>query len=368
MSTIKRILLVSTLLRGHGGMETAINHFVEGMKSRNISVKIIFLGKLKKEKHSFNWCEGLDYKILLPSYPFNDLLRNQIETVRLKKIIESWKPDVTVALNNSALDRLAKARSIIKTQFPIYSWIHFALKILRKIKTITKADFHLAISSGIREELISELHISPERIHTVWNPFIKTEFLIERDPSKSNFLFMGRLAEQKDPEKLIRSFSEIPGHWILHIIGDGGMKSHLCQLAKELNIDQKIIWHGWQRCPWEYVRDKIGKITCLVMTSKNEGFPMVLVEALSHGIFCISTDCPTGPRAVISSKNGILVSMDSNRGVIEAIEYVIQNRLPSSNEVAESVEKFRLENYTDNMLDFLTKTKKSFILTRDEKA
>lgn len=360
MSEIKRILVVSTLLRGHGGMETAVNHFVEGMKSRNISVRIIFLGKQKRGKHSFHWCEGLNYKVLLPSYPFNDFIRNQIETVRLRRIIESWEPDVTIALNNSALDRLATARSKIKNPFAIYSWIHFSLKILRRIKTITKADFHLAISSGIKEELISELNISPERIRTVWNPFIKTEFLIERDPTKLNFLFMGRLAEQKDPEKLIRSFSGIQGHWILHIIGDGGLKSNLCRLANELNISQKIIWHGWQKNPWEYVRDKIGKVTCLIMTSKNEGFPMVLVEALSHGVFCISTDCPTGPRDVITSNNGILVPLHDSQGVSQAIEYVIHNNLPTSEKVAESVEKFQLENYTDNVLDFLENTSNSF--------
>lgn len=360
MLQINRILLVSTLLRGHGGMETAIDHFVKGMASAGVEVKIIFLGKKKNRKHTLQWCQKLDYQILCPSYPFKDPIRDQIEKRRLKKIIDSWNPDISIALNNAAFERLYSARKITSRKFLIYSWVHFSLKILRRIETIKKADFHLAISSGIKEELISLLGIEPSKIHTIWNPFIKDDFLIKPSPTKTNYLFVGRLTPQKDPKKLINNFSHIPGDWTLHIVGDGEMKLELVALAERLKINRKIVWHGWQPEPWKYIKDKIKNVTCLIMTSRNEGFPMVLIEAISRGIFCISTDCPTGPKDIINSSNGILVSLEDSQGIVKAIDWVSHNRLPPPDEISQSVDKFNLDNYIKNVLSF-------FVATAEEK-
>lgn len=355
MLKIQRILLVSTLLRGRGGMETVVDLFAKGMERKGVLVKVVFLGKRKKDKHSFQWCKNLDYQVLLPSYPFNDPIRWALEKDKLIKILNEWNPDITIGLNNSAIDRLVSARKSSKQPFLIFSWVHFSLSILRRTRTILKADYHLAISSGIKNELVSGLNISPEKIHIVWNPLIKDKYLITPDSHQLNFLFVGRLTEQKDPKKLIYSFSQIPGKWLLHIVGAGEMKDELVNLAKSLKINEKIVWHGWQPEPWKYIKENVKHITCLIMTSKNEGFPMVLIEAISRGIFCISTDCPTGPKDIINPQNGILIPVGERLGFVKAINFVIHNRLPSPEEISESVGQFSLDNYTENVLNFFAK-------------
>ena len=85
-----------------------------------------------------------------------------------------------------------------------------------------------------------------------------------------------------------------------------GYESHgerLHALAAELGIESRVEWLGWQRNAWKAA----GATTALVMPSDREGFPMVLVEALAHGIVCVSSDCDSGPSEIIEpGRNGWL--------------------------------------------------------------
>lgn len=127
---IHKIFFVTTFLSGKGGMETVIKTVCKELYKRNIEVKIILLGKYKTRKNDISWLQGMDFIPLLPHFPFRKFFRSYFETLRMAKIIREEKPDVLIGLNNSAISCLFEARKRTDS-FPIFSWVHFSLKILR---------------------------------------------------------------------------------------------------------------------------------------------------------------------------------------------------------------------------------------------
>lgn len=346
--SIKNIFLVSTVLSGKGGMETVIRDFCAGMEAQGVTVKVFFLSRIKPKKHSTSWLSGLDYKVLVPSPIIPSFVRKVIEVQKLAALINCEKPDACIALNFGAIERLNSARK--KTYFfKIISWIHFSLKITNKPWLIKKADYHLAISSGIAEELTSMLGIAPEKVATIYNPLPNEVPTCVGRPSDgtSSFLFIGRLTAQKNPKLLVSAFSKLKGNWKLHIVGDGNERPELLKMVKNARIDDKVIFHGWKEDCWKYV-STLGPISALVLTSDNEGLPMVLLEAISRGIFCIAANCETGPADIISPKNGALFPPKDEKALLAELEKVIKQagKIPISQDVIRrSVQKFALRDY-----------------------
>lgn len=357
---IKKIFLISTILRGRGGMESVLRIFFEEMKRRGISVRIIFLGRFKKKKHDLNWLRGLDYTILFPNYPFKDPIRTYIENKRLKKLILEECPDACMALNNAAIQSLW---SLKKSGLPIviHSWVHFSLDILHDIQVLKKADHYFAISSGIAREIESKLNVESKDIDIVFNPVVLTNDRILKPKEKPvRFMFMGRLTEQKDPQLLFHALKGLRGDWNLDIVGDGHLKTKLMKIAEEDGFLERITWHGWRADdPWSYVLKNIKNVSALVLSSRNEGFPMVLVEAISRGIFCISTNCPTGPEDIICKENGVLIPVGDVEVMREKLQSLIDTDEPSCTEraeiIAHSVDKFSVDQYASRILKILEK-------------
>lgn len=360
---LKKILLVSTLLSGHGGIETVVTTFCKLMKKRSIGVKLIFLGNLKRRKHSLDWLEGLDYKILSQSDFSFFGIRTLSEIISVYRIKKDWDPDITLALNTGAIKSLYLSNFLGRKK-NIVDWAHFSLEKIRKKRLLKLADFHFAISNGIKNEMEDMLGIDSDFVEVIYNPInTKESFLVSRPSERIiKLLYIGRLSGEKDLFLLLKSCSLIDVEWELHILGDGADKKVLIQYANELGIARKIKWHGWQKQPWIYVRDHIGEISAFVLTSRNEGFPMALVEACAHGIFCISTACKTGPSDIINPSNGILCPVGDHISFSNAImEVETKLKKISQDEIVNSVSKFDGEIYCRKVVSCLEN-----ILSKDE--
>jgi glycosyltransferase involved in cell wall biosynthesis len=156
---------------------------------------------------------------------------------------------------------------------------------------------------------------------------------------KFKLLAIGRMVSQKGFDLLIHSLQElnnIDQKWEMTIIGSGPEENKIKELAKQFQLESKINFVPHCTNLDEYYRNA----DIYVMTSRFEGLPLVLIEAQSFGLPCVSFDCPTGPREVIThGGNGLLVEPGDTKKIAQEVL-----RLARSKELYESCSQSAKEN------------------------
>ena len=165
-------------------------------------------------------------------------------------------------------------------------------------------------------------------------------------------LTVGRLNNDKRQDKLIRAIYSLNlEDWKVIIIGKGPNKKKLNNLIKNLNLSNKIeILSDIKNIHDYYLRASI-----FVFTSKAEGFPNALLEAMHFGLPCISTDCNYGPSDLITNgKDGFLVPVNNQDILVQKIDELIKD-----DDLKKSFEKNAIEtslNYTSKKVTEKWKT------------
>lgn len=118
---------------------------------------------------------------------------------------------------------------------------------------------------------------------------------------------MGRLDRQKGFDLLLEAFAgvdrEFPS-WTLQIYGQGDEYERLVDMAKALGVAEKVVFKGYTREP----AAALAACEIFVLSSRYEGFPNVLLEAMGQGRAVLAADCDSGPSAIVrDGENGILV-------------------------------------------------------------
>jgi glycosyltransferase involved in cell wall biosynthesis len=189
-----------------------------------------------------------------------------------------------------------------------------------------KADGIIAVSEGVAEDLAYELGIiTPDLRVKKDEPLGDPWFENDHPPV---VLAIGRLAKQKGFDILIRAFAQVrrQRNARLLILGEGEERASLMNLSKELDLDQDIRMPGFVSNPYPYMV----KASLFVLSSRWEGLPTVLVEALYCGTPLIATDCPSGPREILKNgQYGLLVPVDNIDCLGQAILSILDGE-PSS--------------------------------------
>jgi GalNAc-alpha-(1->4)-GalNAc-alpha-(1->3)-diNAcBac-PP-undecaprenol alpha-1,4-N-acetyl-D-galactosaminyltransferase len=128
----------------------------------------------------------------------------------------------------------------------------------------------------------------------------------EAEEMRPFVLTIGRLTEQKGFDLLLEAFQEAglaAAGWRLVILGEGPERAALERQARALGIGDKVMLPGFVD-----VGPFLRSAGLFVMSSRYEGFPNALMEAMQVGLPCISFDCPSGPRDLVKNEqNGLLV-------------------------------------------------------------
>ncbi|GGP22955.1 glycosyltransferase [Silvimonas iriomotensis] len=137
---------------------------------------------------------------------------------------------------------------------------------------------------------------------------------------------VGRLQEsQKDFTSLLRAYALLVKDGItekLAIVGEGKSRLELQALAAELGIADRVVFAGFQTNPYVWMQHA----RLMVFSSKMEGLPNVLLEAMALGQLVISTDCPVGPREILAEgKAGLLVPVGDVAGLAHAMKQGLQD-------------------------------------------
>jgi glycosyltransferase involved in cell wall biosynthesis len=207
-----------------------------------------------------------------------------------------------------------KIKSIISER------IHPEYEIISKLWLVLKKFFYpksnrLIVQTKAIKSYFEDF-VANERLEIIKNP-LAPELILKRDLSKIKerlILNVGRLDDQKNQDLLIKAFANIPNeNWKLILIGEGTNRMRYTNLIAKLNLQEQVILKGNVNCVEYYYNTA----SLFVFTSRYEGYPNALTEAMYFGIPCISTNCPSGPSELISDdKNGFLIPV-GNQNVLE---------------------------------------------------
>lgn len=160
------------------------------------------------------------------------------------------------------------------------------------------------------------------KLRVIHNPAVKTRMRSkktpERLPDRPFIVSMGRLTRGKAYDVALRAYKASAAYHQFDYVflGDGRMLPGLKRLAQELGIADRVHFLGYQSSPYPIIE----RAAFFVHTSRREGFPNVLLEALSLNKPVIATDCKTGPsEIVIEGTNGYLVPVDDEEKLAEKI-------------------------------------------------
>jgi glycosyltransferase involved in cell wall biosynthesis len=282
-----------------------------------------------------------------PSSVFQSFKLNYILTKRISKIIKREQIHIAIGFITSAniLTTIAAKINripciISERNNPLLEDVPRFWVILRKI-VYPLADSLVLQTKGVK--MFYEKKIKPHKITILPNPISSELSKLQKHSLKKEkiILTVGRLDKNKCQDQLIKAYKCINAtEWKVNIIGDGCEKQELQNLIDEYNLNDKIkIISKVERIDKYY-----NKASIFVFTSKTEGFPNALLEAMHFGLPCISTDCNFGPSDLIEDGiNGFLVPINDQIILKSQLSELINNEALRAEFSKKS--KLRTENY-----------------------
>jgi glycosyltransferase involved in cell wall biosynthesis len=171
----------------------------------------------------------------------------------------------------------------------------------RRLKKLLDGKHIITVSNGIEEDLLKVVHIKPKSIRTIYNP---VDFELIRELSKvpnpykdeDYIIHVGRLTPSKRHDLLLEAYAKSGISQKLLLLGDGNLKEAIQQHAYRLDIAEKVIFAGFKTNPYSIIKD--AKLS--ILASDYEGLGLALIESLALYIPVLSTDCPSGPREILT--------------------------------------------------------------------
>jgi GalNAc-alpha-(1->4)-GalNAc-alpha-(1->3)-diNAcBac-PP-undecaprenol alpha-1,4-N-acetyl-D-galactosaminyltransferase len=261
-----------------------------------------------------------------------DTITNNFQRIQiLRKAIKNSKPDVTISFGSKVniLSVLAcwglKVRTIVTEQvYPTFSGLdkfwQFWQKWTYRHADLVTVQTHSALSlfpsgRGFNTAVI------PNPISLPESEAIESRLYTD----DRHLLAVGKLTHQKGFDLLIRAFAQVKSRhpeWTLTILGEGNMRQELESLCTQLNLEDFVSMPGAVKNVDAYLR----KADIFALTSRYEGFPVSLGEAMACGVPVIATDCLSGPREMIhDGKDGILVVPENVDALAVALDLLMSD-------------------------------------------
>lgn len=210
-----------------------------------------------------------------------------------------------------------------------YSSNSISSKLMKRLidSLYPKIDRIITNAYGVTLDLKKNCHIKND-IKTVYSP-IDIEYIREKafdenplaDERAMKFITVGRLDAGKNHAMMIKAFANIKEkNSKLYILGDGELREELKSLVEKLGLKQRVVFLGFVNNPFSYLMNA----DIFLFSTRYEGFPTVLIEALACNLPVISTDCLSGPREILANNNKYDKLLDeisfSSYGVLTPVE------------------------------------------------
>lgn len=324
-----KILLVINSLKG-GGAERVVLTLGQGFHDLGYEVHVLTF----KPQVEFSLNPNLNYHMLkfknfklIPKLDRRDRVFAYVVDRYISKKI--GKPELII----SNLDRADSILSYSRLSNITYV-IHNTVSLLygfnikdnhdKKIKFSKIYSKHpcICVSQGAEKDFIKSFgQITPTT--AIYNPIDKDSIQEQAKafiPEYQNYIIhVGSFKDAKRHDVLVKAYAKTDQSMPLLLLGQGKYKDDIEQLVKNLNIEDKVIFLGFQENPFPYIKHAQFK----VLTSDWEGFALVIAEALVLNTPVISTDCPSGPSELLPQKN--LMPMGDVDAIADTLSQAMEN-------------------------------------------
>jgi glycosyltransferase involved in cell wall biosynthesis len=266
---------------------------------------------------------------------FHGLWLNLQRILKIRNQVRFLKPDVIVSFVDQT--NILVLLSTIKMPVPVIvsertnpakhqigRFWGFLRKIVYPFSTAAVVQ-----TQAVKNWLLSSIKMS-NRVVVIPNSLVNPASINKQEIASAfmekyshKIIAVGRLGFEKGFDLLIESFSllaeDFPD-WGLLILGEGNERKNLEKMVFDKGLSDRVLLPGRVECPAAYMK----RSDVFVLSSRYEGFPNVLLEAMGCGLPVISFDCPNGPGEIITDGlNGILVE----NGSIDALTLAMRNLL-----------------------------------------
>lgn len=261
--------------------------------------------------------------------------------IRFVRYLRAYRPDVVFASYDSACIIPLLARKLSGHRCKVVATVHTSMRSLGPLARVADplvrwtfpwADAVVAVSKGIAEELCGYYGIPRQLVHTIYNPFDWDKIDQQAEEELVHpwleaghppvILAVGRLEYQKDFSMLLKSLALLRRKREVRclILGDGSLRTSLQSEIDDLQLQADVCIAGYEVNPFSWMK----RSRVFALSSRFEGFPMVLVEAIGLGVPVVATDCPHGPKEILSlAGTGELVPVGSATEMANALDRVL---------------------------------------------
>lgn len=378
----KKILFLIDSLKIGGGIERVISSLAKSLSEKYE----IFLLTFKDFKNIYPF-RGKYYSLKENLGFYQNFLNffkiyTAIRPIRIYKLIKSISPDLLISNMYYTDIFIILTKYFFRFKIPLIIAIHtnlkmkfekkkryfnFLIKILYSSKIVNKI---IVVSKVVQTILEKDYKIKKNKLKIIYNGIdierikeLKNDKILEYEEIFNNnsiikFITVGRLIELKGHKYLIEAFSKVIKeikNSKLFIIGDGPLRNELMVLIKKKTLEKDIILLGLKKNIFKY----LAKSDIFVLSSKYEGLPMVLLEALACGLPIISTNCNTGPKEILENgKYGFLVNVMDSEDLAEKMIFLAKNNDYKKKFSKLSLirsEFFALEKFTNEWINIIEK-------------
>ncbi len=222
--------------------------------------------------------------------------------------------------------RVEQSEGTRRTRIAFALFRHIVARRVAGVLTVSPSLARYAAASVARH---APVHFVPNPMRSLTAATPKAS-----SPGPFTFLNVGRLSRQKGQDNLLRALARARPKLplvALTLVGTGSEESRLRSLSSELGLDDIVTFAGYASDPAEHFRNA----DCFVLSSRWEGFGMVLLEALHFGLPLLATDCEFGPSDVITSQAiGHLVATENVEELAAGLCAAVRRRSDACDEAA----------------------------------
>ena len=303
--------------------------------------------------------------------PVRRRLRVHAYATMIATYVREARPDVLVSALPGADAAAVCAAELTDRAVPVVVTVHlnvaadYTPEWLAAARTLYPlADAVVAVSRGVGESVQRSLGVDAERVHTIYNPIPagRIRRLAEEEVPHPWFaagappviLSVGREAPMKDYPTLVEAFGlarrEVDARLVILGKLSAPYRRRLKSLARGLGVEGALGFVDFDENPYRYMR----RAGLLALSSRSEGLPTVILEALACGTPVVSTDTPYGPREILGGW-GDLPSVGDARALARALTGTLRGERPTEEALRARAADFSVEQATDAYLALFEK-------------